>query len=129
MCPNTKRWPLARTPRRPEPGSRRWRGRAASCYLGRSTTARCSGSSAIPRKAVQYVVGNPLYAIEMTRHTIGAALYVPLRVLIYEDNGGKTRIEYDRPSSFFGQFGDTWVDEIAASLDRKLADLASEAMR
>jgi hypothetical protein len=34
------------TPRRPEPGSRRWRGRAASCYLGRSTTARCSGSSA-----------------------------------------------------------------------------------
>ncbi|MGH8580679.1 MAG: DUF302 domain-containing protein [Gammaproteobacteria bacterium] len=61
-----------------------------------------------PRKAVQYVVGNPLYAIEMTRHTIGAALYA-LRVLIYEDDGGKTCIEYDRPSSLFGQFGDTRV--------------------
>lgn len=82
-----------------------------------------------PRKAVQYVVGNPLYAIEMTRHTIGAALYAPLRVLIYEDDGGQTCIEYDRPSSVFGQFGDTRVDEAAASLDRKLADLASEAMR
>jgi hypothetical protein len=35
-----------------------------------------------PRKAVQYVVGNPLYAVEMTRHSIGAALYAPLRVLI-----------------------------------------------
>jgi hypothetical protein len=28
-----------------------------------------------PRKAVQYVVGNPLYAVEMTWHSIGAALY------------------------------------------------------
>jgi uncharacterized protein (DUF302 family) len=82
-----------------------------------------------PRKAVQYVVGNPLYAIEMTRHALGAALYAPLRVLIYEDDNGKTHIEYDRPSSLFGQFGDTWVDETAASLDRKLADLASEATR
>lgn len=48
---------------------------------------------------------------------------------IYEDDGGKTCIEYDRPSSLFGQFGDTRVDETAALLDRKLADLASEAMR
>lgn len=73
--------------------------------------------------------GNPIYAIEMTRHTIGAALYAPLRVLIYEDDGAQTCIEYDRPSSLFGQFGDTRVDETAASLDRKLADLASETMR
>jgi hypothetical protein len=29
------------------------------------------------RKAVQYVVGNPLFAIEMTRHAIGASLYAP----------------------------------------------------
>ena len=37
------------------------------------------------RKAVQYLVGNPLFAVEMTRHAIEAALYAPLRVLIYED--------------------------------------------
>jgi len=36
-----------------------------------------------PRKAVQYVVGNPLFAVEMTRHSIGVALYAPLRVLIF----------------------------------------------
>ncbi len=35
-----------------------------------------SGSS---RKAIQYILGNPLFAIEMTRHAIGASLYVPLR--------------------------------------------------
>ena len=30
-----------------------------------------------PVKAMQYLVGNPLFAIEMTRHAIGAALYAP----------------------------------------------------
>jgi len=81
-----------------------------------------------PRKAIQYIVGNPLFAIEMTRHSIGAALYAPLRVLIYEDESGKTCIEYDRPSSLFGQFGDEQVDAMAASLDKKLGDLVAVAL-
>jgi uncharacterized protein (DUF302 family) len=81
-----------------------------------------------PRKAVQYVVGNPLYAIEMTRHAIGSALYAPLRVLIFEKDGS-TCIEYDLPSSLFGQFGNGQVDAMAASLDQKLADLVAEAIR
>jgi uncharacterized protein (DUF302 family) len=80
------------------------------------------------RKAVQYVVGNPLFAIEMTRYDIRAALYAPLRVLIYED-GPHTCIEYDKPSSLFGQFGNERVNETAAMLDRKLADLTAEAIR
>ena len=81
------------------------------------------------RKAVQYVIGNPLFAVEMTRHAIGAALYVPLRVLIYEADDGKTCIEYDWASSLFGQFGDERVDSMAASLDQKLEDLAATATR
>jgi uncharacterized protein (DUF302 family) len=81
------------------------------------------------RKAVQYVVGNPLFAVEMTRHAIGASLYAPLRVLIYEANDGKTCIEFDRPSSLFGQFGGERVDRMAAALDRKLEDLAATATR
>ncbi|HEV3261546.1 MAG TPA: DUF302 domain-containing protein [Gemmataceae bacterium] len=81
------------------------------------------------RQAVQYVVGNPLFAVEMTRHAIGASLYAPLRVLIYEANDGKTRIEYDRPSSLFGQFGDERVGRMAAALDQKLEDLAATATR
>jgi uncharacterized protein (DUF302 family) len=78
---------------------------------------------------VQYVIGNPLFAVEMTRHAIGAALYVPLRVLIYEADDGKTCIEYDRASSLFGQFGHERVDSMAASLDQKLEDLAATATR
>ena len=33
------------------------------------------------RKAIQYVVGNPLFAVQMTQHDIRADLYAPLRVL------------------------------------------------
>jgi uncharacterized protein (DUF302 family) len=81
------------------------------------------------RKAVQYVVGNPLFAVEMTRHALGASLYAPLRVLIYEADDGKTCIEYDLPSSLFGQFGDERVGRMAAALDQKLENLAASATR
>ena len=80
-------------------------------------------------KAMQYIIGNPLFAIEMTRHAIGAALYAPLRVLVYEDTSGKTCIEYDLPSSLFGQFGNEGVDRVAASLDRKLEVWLATAAR
>jgi uncharacterized protein (DUF302 family) len=82
-----------------------------------------------PRKAMQYLIGNPLFAIEMTRHSIGAAFYAPLRVLLYEDEDGKTWVEYDLPSSLFGQFGDERIDRVAGSLDRKLEALIATAAR
>jgi uncharacterized protein (DUF302 family) len=77
------------------------------------------------RKAIQYVVGNPLFAFQMTQHDIRASLYAPLRVLIYEDEEGKTCVEYDRPSSLFGQFGDDRISPTAAMLDRKLEALVA----
>ena len=80
------------------------------------------------RKALQYVVGNPLYAIQMTQHALGASLYAPLRVLLYENNEGRACIEYDRPSSLFGQFGDERINKVAASLDQKLANLAQASL-
>jgi uncharacterized protein (DUF302 family) len=81
------------------------------------------------RRAVQYLVGNPLFAVQMTRHDLRAGLYAPLRILLYEDDAGKTCLEYDRPSSLFGQFGDERIAPVAASLDRKLEELAAVAMR
>jgi uncharacterized protein (DUF302 family) len=79
------------------------------------------------RHAIQYVVGNPLIAVEMTRHNLAAGLYVPLRVLLYEADG-RTRLEYDRPSSVLGQFHDDRIDSVAAMLDRKLEDLIGKAV-
>ena len=59
----------------------------------------------------------------MTRHRLGAALYAPLRVLLYEDAGGRAVFEYDLPSRFFGQFGDQRVTEVGQTLDRQIAAL------
>ncbi len=77
------------------------------------------------RKAIQYVVGNPLIALQMTQHDIRASLYAPLRVLLYEKADGKTCIEYDKTSSLFGQYGNAEIDGVAAMLDRKLEALVA----
>jgi len=79
------------------------------------------------RKAVQYVVGNPLFALQMTQHDIRTSLYAPLRVLIYETDEGKTCVEYDKPSSLFGQFCNDRISLTAAMLDKKLEALATAA--
>jgi uncharacterized protein (DUF302 family) len=80
------------------------------------------------KRASQYLVGNPLFAVQMTQHDIRAGLYAPLRVLIYENEQGKTCVEYDRPSSLFGQFGNAKVTEVAVMLDRKLEQLVARAI-
>jgi uncharacterized protein (DUF302 family) len=77
--------------------------------------------------AKQYLIGNPLTAIQMSQHDIRAALYAPLRVLVYEPKAGQTIVEYDQPSSQFGQFGRTDVTEVAKTLDVKLERVLVQA--
>jgi uncharacterized protein (DUF302 family) len=79
------------------------------------------------RKAVRYYIGNPLIAIQMTRKNQDAALYAPLIVLVYEPGPGAVKVEYDLPSSSFGQFRDPDIDQVAASLDARLHTLIVKA--
>jgi uncharacterized protein (DUF302 family) len=72
------------------------------------------------RNALQYEIGNPLTASKMTRYQLSAALYAPLRVVLYEDEQGRGVFEYDKPSSFFGQYGDERVSEVGRYLDDAL---------
>jgi uncharacterized protein (DUF302 family) len=65
----------------------------------------------------------------MTQHDIRASLYAPLRVLIYENEEGKTCVEYDKPSALFGQFGNAKVTDVAAMLDQKLESLVAKAIQ
>jgi uncharacterized protein (DUF302 family) len=44
------------------------------------------------RNALQYLIGNPITATKMTRHQLSAALYAPLRVLLFEDEQGNERV-------------------------------------
>ena len=80
-----------------------------------------------PKKAKQYVLGNPLIAAMMTRHEIRAGLYAPLRLFVYETDDHTTRIEFDKPSSLFGQFNNPEVTVVAQSLDAKFACLIEKA--
>lgn len=77
-------------------------------------------------RVTQHLVGNPLIAAQMTRLDLRAALYAPLRVVIYEA-GERVYLEYDLPSSLLGLLGNPQIDAIASDLDRKLADVIAIA--
>jgi uncharacterized protein (DUF302 family) len=83
--------------------------------------------SGLARNAVQYEIGNPLTATKMTQHRLPAALYAPLRVVLYENEAGHAVFEYDRPSSLFGQFGDERVTAVARELDASLERVLAQA--
>jgi hypothetical protein len=72
------------------------------------------------RNALQYEIGNPVTASLMTRHQLPAALYAPIRVVLYENDAGHGVFEYDRPSTTFGQFGDERVTAVARGFDAAL---------
>jgi uncharacterized protein (DUF302 family) len=79
------------------------------------------------RKAKQYLIGNPLVAIQITRYDIRAALYAPLRVLVFESGPGRTVVEFDQPSALFGQFGRNEVTAGAVESDGKLDRIIAKA--
>ncbi len=79
------------------------------------------------RNALQYEIGNPLTASRMTRHQLPAALYAPLRVVLYADESGRGVFEYDQPSSLFGQFGDDRVMAVGRMLDAELEEALRQA--
>ena len=79
------------------------------------------------RKAAQYVIGNVLVSTQMTRHRLAAGLYAPLRVMLYENDEGTATIEYDRPSTLFGQYGDERVTAVAKELDREIYEVLIHA--
>jgi uncharacterized protein (DUF302 family) len=63
----------------------------------------------------------------MTRLDIRAALYAPLHVLVYEQPDKVSFVEYDLPSSLFGQFGNAEVTRVGESLDTKFERLIRKA--
>jgi uncharacterized protein (DUF302 family) len=72
------------------------------------------------RLLTAYYIGNVLSAVEMTKVNPAAGLYAPLRVVVYANAQGGTTMEYDRPSTMFGQFKNAEIDAMAQSLDQRL---------
>lgn len=72
------------------------------------------------RPLTAYYIGNVLSAVEMTSVNPAAGLYAPLRVVVYANEQGGTTMEYDKPTSMFGQFKSKDIDVVAQSLDQRL---------
>jgi hypothetical protein len=72
------------------------------------------------RNAWQYEIGNPITASSMTQYQLPAALYAPLRLVLYENASGGTIFEYDLPSTLVGQFDDEKVTAVGLKLDAEL---------
>jgi uncharacterized protein (DUF302 family) len=79
------------------------------------------------QQLIAYYIGNVLSATEMTNVNPAAGLYAPLRVVVYANGQGGTTLEYDRPSSMFGQFKDPVIDEMGVSLDNRLLTFLTKA--
>jgi uncharacterized protein (DUF302 family) len=81
-----------------------------------------------PTRALTYVFGNALIAVEMTRHAPAVGLYVPPRLFVIEPEPGTTTITYDLPSATLAQFADEAVMRVAHRLDTLIGDLVEEAL-
>lgn len=79
-------------------------------------------------KSKLYIIGNPLIANQMFELNPAVGLYVPLRLFVYEDFDGKTRVTYDKPSSLLGRLQNEEILKVAEMLDQKLEKLVTTAV-
>jgi len=77
------------------------------------------------RRSKRIILGNPLIAITMLQHDMGAGLYVPVEILLLEDLNGKgTSVVYQLPSGLIAEGrGDEKLMSAAEKLDGKLEKL------
>jgi len=74
-------------------------------------------------RATQYTLGNPLLALQMTSHLPETGLYAPLRLIVYEDEEGRTFVAYDSFSSQMAQYGNEEILRVAQMVEQKLEAL------
>ena len=74
-------------------------------------------------RAIQYTVGNPLPAMQMSRLQPEIALYAPLHFVVYEDEAGKTFVAYDNFAALQGQYQRPEINRVARIVEQHLEDL------
>jgi len=77
-------------------------------------------------RATQYTIGNPLLAVQMTCHQPEAGLYAPLRLVVYEDEEGRTFVAYDSFISLLMQYQREDITRVAQLIEHKLEALVAE---
>src|SRR6266496_3982603 len=80
-----------------------------------------------PTRATQYAIGNPLLAIQMIEHAPEAALYAPLRLVVYENRAGNAVVAYERFTSQLAQYPHPEIAPVAQLVEQKLEELVAKA--
>jgi uncharacterized protein (DUF302 family) len=80
----------------------------------------------IQRKVVRFIIGNPLIAITMLRHDLTAGLFVPVELILIEEDNNRSSLIYVRPSSLMVVEKNDALLEAAKELDSKLQGLAQK---
>ncbi|MGF6507730.1 DUF302 domain-containing protein [Paraburkholderia sp. 32] len=83
----------------------------------------------VQKQGTEYFTGNILTAVEMTNQNMGAGLYAPLRIMVYENSQRGTTIEYDKPSTLLSQYHSAAIDVQGRSLDERLAKLCNAVLQ
>ncbi|WP_343617093.1 DUF302 domain-containing protein [Novosphingobium sp.] len=82
-----------------------------------------------PGRSVQYAIGNPLVAADITAYDLGVGLYAPFRLGIFEDlSDGGTTIMFDDPADLMGSFAIEHVAEVGRMLSAKVRDLIAQCL-
>ncbi len=87
---------------------------------------RLTGKSS---RAIQYVVGNPLLAIQMSKLLPEVALYAPLHFVVYEDEAGNTFVAYDAFASLLAQYQREDITQVAQMVEQKVEALLAAVTR
>ena len=75
-------------------------------------------------RSIQYAIGNPLLAKDISEAAPKACLYAPLRLAIIEDEErGGTSIIFDSPEALMGSFGSDMARTIGRMLDQRITKL------
>jgi hypothetical protein len=77
-------------------------------------------------RATQYTIGNALLASRMTRYAPEIALYAPLKLVVYQDEAGRTSVAYDSFVSLLVQYRNEEITRTAKQVEQKLVALVAE---
>jgi uncharacterized protein (DUF302 family) len=104
-------------------------GRSSLIEIGALNWGKVLTLSGIPIKARCFIVGNPLTAQKLL--AVGGpdvGLYLPAKVLVFEDAGGAVHVAYDRFSPLMAPRGLAGLDMVAKAIDEVLERLATAAV-
>jgi hypothetical protein len=78
-------------------------------------------------EAVVYDIGDANTNAQIAGIALGTSLYLPVRVIVCEAEGGGARIDYDLPSASLAQFGDERIAVVGRDYDVALLAALSAA--